>query len=111
MHLSPLATFGFPQTTPGPHKHIGYAYVKSSPLSHYFRASPVLRTDSQSALKIEEVAYSVYYPSTVTSRGWFGGSAHWVPWLPEPVGEIVAGYERFIGTRGVGWICESPMST
>lgn len=107
MLLSPLVSFDFPQVTPGSHKSLGYAYIRSPPVTPYIRATPIFKENSQPALKIEEVAYSVYYPCAVPSRGWFGGPSRATQWLPEPVGETVAGYERFLGKRGAGWICES----
>ena len=107
MPLSPLATFGFPQATPGPHKHTGYAFLRSRPILTYKRPTPTFHDTSKRALNIEEVAYSLFYPAHIpSSRGWWGGPKAHMQWLPEPVGETVAGYERFLGRRGLGWICE-----
>jgi len=108
MPLSPLTTFSFPHVTPGPHIHTGYAYIRSPAISPYARPTPTFQDTSKPALKIEEIAYSVYYPGAQPKpRGWFGGSRGYAQWLPEPVGETVAGYERFLGKRGLGWICKS----
>lgn len=105
MPLSPLATFGFPQATPGPHKHTGYAFLRSRPILTYKRPTPTFHDTSKRALNIEEVAYSLFYPAHIpSSRGWWGGPKAHMQWLPEPVGETVAGYERFLGRRGLGWI-------
>ena len=106
MVLSPLATFGFPQTTPGSHKNLGYSFIQSPPRSPWHRDTPKYKETSKSALRIDEVAYSVYYPCSEPVRGWFGWPSGWTQWLPDPVAEVITGYQQFLGKRGAGWLCK-----
>ena len=109
MPFSPLITSGLPAATPGPFKSTGYAFLRHPPLRPFVHSQPTL--EGKPALEIKEVAYAVYYPCTPPVRGWFGWATRKdAYWFPEPVGETVIGYERFVGRKGLGWICMSPLS-
>jgi hypothetical protein len=96
----PLLSGALPGATPGPCKDIGYAYIRSSPLSPHTKQSPKNALTGQPALNLEEVGYSIFYPcAPIAGKGW-------VTWFPEPVDEMVNGYKRFLGKDGLSWICE-----
>lgn len=61
---------------------------------------PINALTGQPALRVEEVGYAVFYPCEPAGRK-LG-----VTWFPEPVNEMVRGYERFLGKKGLGWICK-----
>jgi hypothetical protein len=53
------------------------------------------------------VGYAVFYPAVEPSRRWWGGGSgrRWTRWLPDPTVEMERGYEKFLGRKGLGWIC------
>jgi platelet-activating factor acetylhydrolase len=60
-----------------------------------------LTTTGDPALKVEEVGYAVFYPCAANTAG-----TKSVTWFPEPVGEMVRGYERFLGKKGFSFLCQ-----
>lgn len=104
MLRSPIVTGTLPVATPGPYKDIGYAYVRTPPLIPFTSAQPINTLTGKSALQVEQVGYAVYYPCK-PEKGKKG-----VTWFPEPVKEMTRGYERFLGKKGLGWICEGSTS-
>ena len=104
MPRSPLFTGTLPQATPGPHKSIGYAYIRTRPTRVHSIASPRLATSNVPILKVEEIGYALFYPCQKTEK------QGWVGWFPESVREMVKGYEIFLGKEGVGWLCKSTVS-
>lgn len=99
MFKSPILTALLPSSTPGPHKSIGYAYIRSTTASRpYTLPSPKL--EGEPVLKVEGSGYCLFYPC-VESKG--KKSVHW---FPEPTEEFSKGYERFLGKQGFSWLCE-----
>ena len=105
MPLPPLITSTFPASKPGPHVHIGYAFVRSPPSIAFSLPQPTFASSSKPVLRVREVAYAVYYPSAPPKGSWWGGEKTTVQWTPDPVQEVVKGYERFFGQRRK-WIGE-----
>jgi hypothetical protein len=99
MIRSPIVTGSLPAATPGPFKNVGYAYIRTPPLVPYTTAQPINTLTGQPALSVEQVGYAVFYPCEPAGRK-LG-----VTWFPEPANEMVRGYERFLGKKGLSWIC------
>jgi hypothetical protein len=102
MPLSPLITSWLPTTTPGPYKSISYAHITHNPVAPHAYPSPKHLITSQPALSVKSISYAVFYP---VERPKSGGNMG-VYWFPEPTGEMAAGYEKFLGKKGVKWICK-----
>lgn len=102
MPISPLITSSLPSLTPGPHKQIGYAYLRTLPYHSYTRPAP--QYEGKPVFNLADVSYAVYYPCKAPRVGWFSGEGR-VGWMPDPVGEMTKGYERFLGQRGLSVIC------
>ena len=100
MLRSPIFTQSLPPATPGPHKKIGYAYVRAPPKHPYTSPWPKLKGTDQPILKLEQVGYSLFYPCDEVKGG------HGIHWFPEPVKDMVLGYEKFLGRKGVSWLRE-----
>ncbi|ORX38310.1 platelet-activating factor acetylhydrolase, isoform II-domain-containing protein [Kockovaella imperatae] len=94
MLRSPLFTGNLPQATPGPHKKIGYAYVRGPPTKAYSIFWPKLASTERPVLSMDQIGYSLFYPYGESAK-----KTHGVHWFPEPVNEMVFGYEKFLGKK------------
>lgn len=127
MPYIPLLSSTLPAATPGPHKTIGYALVRV-PTREWSLPSPKFKAPSkragEPALRIRGCTWAVYYPATswndVTSKSDSGAASSvdmteipkheaTVQWMPEPVGGVLSGYDRYFGTS-TSWLrtCTSP---
>lgn len=98
---APIFGGALPASTPGPHKDIGYAYIRSNVLAPHTVPWPHNKLTGQPALNIEEVGYAVFYPCSKDQ-----GGSNGVTWFPDPADEMVRGYDRFLGKKGFSWLCE-----
>jgi hypothetical protein len=108
--LTPLISATFPSSRPGPHKHIGYAFLSTPALAPWSLKSPTFSSNGRPALNLSNIGYAVYYPSVPPKRGWLGGGEGTVDWVSDPKREVVRGYERFLGQRAY-WILGKLIST
>ncbi|WVF67465.1 hypothetical protein IAT40_002221 [Kwoniella sp. CBS 6097] len=109
--LPPLISANLPSGT-GPYA-VGYAPLSHPPIAPFSHQQPIHVDSGLPALKVHEVAYSVFYPaSNEGGKGWFGGKPTMgVNWVPEPFWGVVRGYEKFFegktgqpGGRGMKWL-------
>lgn len=107
MPVSPLLSGSLPSFTPGPHKNIGYAYLRTKALFPYTIPTPKHKETDTPVLEVDGVAYALFYPcQKPKANGWFGGGSEKVAWFPEPTSGMLSGYEKFIGKSGAGYIRE-----
>lgn len=104
--LAPIISSSLPGTTPGPHKRIGYTYLRHKSLSPYTRPSPTFQSTKAPVFQNKEVGYAVFYPCDAGKSGWLS-SGKGVGWFPDPIGGMTKGYAKFLGKNGLGWLCES----
>ncbi|OCF40122.1 hypothetical protein I317_06073 [Kwoniella heveanensis CBS 569] len=115
MPLPPLISANLPSAT-GPY-NVGYVPLSHPPIAPFSHPHPThVEHPGLPALKVHEVAYSVFYPASNESggKGWLGGAGKGpagVNWVPEPFWGVVRGYEKFFegktgqpGGRGMKWL-------
>ncbi|WVQ95156.1 hypothetical protein IAU59_002250 [Kwoniella sp. CBS 9459] len=114
MPLPPLISANLPSAT-GPYA-VGYVALSHSPIAPFAHQHPTHVETGSPALKVHEVAYSVFYPaSNEGGKGWFGSgsksSSMGVSWVPEPFWGVIKGYEKFLSgktgqppSRGMKWL-------
>ncbi|GFZ50791.1 LOW QUALITY PROTEIN: hypothetical protein JCM24511_08549 [Saitozyma sp. JCM 24511] len=103
--LSPIFSSSFPP--PPTSTSLGYAHILSPSLAPHVLPSPTLSSTSKPLFNTQCVGYAVFYPVVEPSRRWWGGGSgrRWTRWLPDPTVEMERGYEKFLGRKGLGWIC------
>lgn len=128
MPYIPLISSTLPSATPGPYKTIGYALVRA-PAREWSLPSPTFKAPSkragEPALRVRGSTWAVYYPATswneVASKSDSGAASSegratempkdeaTVQWMPEPVGGVLSGYDRYFGTS-TSWLrtCTPP---
>ena len=100
MPYPPVFSQMLPAATPGRFKRIGYAYLRTQPTRTVVYPTPTFKSSDTPVLRLEQVGYAVFYPCEMDKPG------PGVHWLPRPVGDIVIGYQRFLGNRGISWLGE-----
>ncbi|WWC71354.1 uncharacterized protein I206_105309 [Kwoniella pini CBS 10737] len=91
MPLPPLLSSNLPLPT-GTYG-VGYIPISHKSISPFEYSHPTLNETDKPALKLNDIGYSVFYPTDLKGR------TKGISWVPEPFWGVIKGYELFLSGK------------